>query len=426
MIQQSVLSYKLEKTNDTMTANAGLVLAGEFCRGLRFGKIINECMPAPGSGAGYKPEEFVFPLVLMLMGGGRSLEDMRKIRDDRGFQELLSVSRIPSTDATGDWLRRMGEGGGLSGLSCANKRLLKRGLKRSGIRNFTLDIDATAIKSEKREAKMTYKGFRGYMPLVGHLGENALVVGAEFREGNESPGAGNLSFIRHCISGMPRGKRIRRFRADSASYQADIINFCTEKKIEFAIGAKLDSAVKSLILSLPDAAWKPYQGGYIARTTHCMNRTQEAFDLIVVRGPHQLGVFEEEPMESRYKAIATNLKGSAKEIMHWYNQRGETSENRIKDLKIGFGMERLPCGQTSANGVFFGIGAIAYNIFRMFTLNTLDKTWHRHQVQTMRWRLFHVAGKITFHGRRLYLKVNRCFYALFDEIRARIWEFSLE
>jgi dTDP-D-glucose 4,6-dehydratase len=42
-------------------------------------------------------------------------------------------------------------------------------------------------------------------------------------------------------------------------------------------------------------------------------------------------------------------------VVQWYNQRGECSENRIKDLKIGFGMERMPCGQYEANAIFFRI-----------------------------------------------------------------------
>ena len=32
--------------------------------------------------------------------------------------------------------------------------------------------------------------------------------------------------------------------------------------------------------------------------------------------------------------------------MQWYCKRGDASENRIKDLKIGFGMEYMPCGTT--------------------------------------------------------------------------------
>ena len=67
--------------------------------------------------------------MLMLNGGGRSLEDTRQIRMDEGMGEILPLERIPSSDACGDWLRGMGASGGLSGLEKATRRLLKRGMK---------------------------------------------------------------------------------------------------------------------------------------------------------------------------------------------------------------------------------------------------------------------------------------------------------
>ncbi|CAD7772396.1 MAG: hypothetical protein KCCBMMGE_00007 [Candidatus Methanoperedenaceae archaeon GB37] len=76
----------------------------------------------------------------------------------------------------------MGEGEGLKGLEQLNRFYLHKQLKKEKeIRDYTLDIDATAILAEKKEAEMTYKGFRGYMPIVGHLAENGLVIYAEFR-----------------------------------------------------------------------------------------------------------------------------------------------------------------------------------------------------------------------------------------------------
>lgn len=57
-------------------------------------------------------------------------------------------------------------------------------------------------------------------------------------------------------------------------------------------------------------------------------------------------------------------------------------------------MERLPCGRFEANAVFFRIGVLAYNIGRLFVLKTLDKSWHRYQVQSLRWKLYATAGKI--------------------------------
>ena len=56
-------------------------------------------------------------------------------------------------------------------------------------------------------------------------------------------------------------------------------------------------------------------------------------------------------------------------VVKWYDARGEYSENRIKELKIGFSMERMPSSYFKANAVFFRIGCLAYNLFRIFQLN---------------------------------------------------------
>ncbi len=424
MIRQTVLPFKLEKTKDTITSHAGLALLGEFCVGLGLLDFTDSYLPKPGSGAGFRASEYVFPLVLMLNGGGRSLEDVRVIRDDTGLREILPLDRVPTSDAIGDWLRKVSDTGGLPGLKKVNQKLLKRGMKYDGLKGYTLDIDATGIEAEKQSAKMTYKGFKGYMPIVGHLAENGLIVGEEFREGNVAPAARNLEFLKYCGRQMPKGKKIKAFRADGASYQADIVNYCNKWDIDFAIGGELDEAVLRAIYSIPETSWTPYKDGHIAETVHCMNRTKKSFRIIVVRRPYQSRLFDENDIASKYTVIATNMAGAAQEVLQWYNQRGDSSENRIKDLKIGFGMERMPCGQSHANAVFFRIGAIAYNIYRLFMMKSFDESWHKHQVQTVRWRLYQTAGKVVDHGNRVYLKVRRGLYNLFSKIRLRIWEFA--
>jgi hypothetical protein len=424
MIRQKILPFKIEMTSDTITPHAGLALFGEFAVGLGLLNLADRYLPKPGSGAGYKASEYIFPLVLTLNGGGRSLEDTRKIRDDEGLREILPLEKLPSSDATGDWFRRMGTGGGLKGLEKVNKHFLKRGMKYDGIKGYTLDIDATGILAEKESAKMTYKGFKGYMPIVGHIAENGLVLRDEFREGNVPPASMNLEFIKYCERQIPKGKRIKVFRSDSAAYQAEIINHCEGNDIKFALGADLDAAVLGAIRAIPKDDWKPYKNGHIAETVHSMNKTKKAFRLIVIRRPYQGNMFSEEDVSLKYTVIATNRVELSEWVVAWYNQRGDCSENRIKELKIGFGMERMPCGQFEANAVFFRIGVLAYNIYRLFILKTLDKSWHRHQVQTVRWRLYQIAGKIVFHGGQIFLKVRRRFCQLFNDVRLRTWEFT--
>ena len=72
--------------------------------------------------------------------------------------------------------------------------------------------------------------------------------------------------------------------------------------------------------------------------------------------PYQPRLFGEEKMDlkERYKVIATNLDWPKDVVVKWYDARGEYSENQIKELKIGFSMERMPSSYFKANAVFLG------------------------------------------------------------------------
>jgi len=164
MIQQTVLPFKLESSADTIDSQGGLWLFGEYILGTRILERLDNYLPRPGSSVGYKPSEYIFPLLLMLHGGGRSLEDIRGISRDIGLRELLRINKVPSSDAFGNWFRRMGGNGSLVSLKAAERYIL-----REGIADYTLDIDATGIEAEKEPAKKTCKGYRGYMPIVGHF-----------------------------------------------------------------------------------------------------------------------------------------------------------------------------------------------------------------------------------------------------------------
>ena len=419
MLSQTVLPFKLAVTDESLTAHAGLALFGEYYAAMGIGHLVDRELPEPGSAIGYKPSAFVAPLILTLHGGGRTLEAMREIRNDAGLQTVLRMGEMPSSDAAGDWLRRTGAKG-LDGLHRVNRGVARRLLRREEGETYTLDIDATQIVAEKREARWTYKGERGYMPMVGHLAENGIVIGHEFREGNAAPGSHNLEFMQACDANMPKGKRIEAVRADSAAYQAAIFNWCEETGKMFAIGADQDAAVKALIKAIPESAWTKFRDGEIAETVHCMNKTAAAFRLIVMRRPQEQDLLDQTIAPYRYHAIASNRANEdAATTMAWYARRGDASENRIKDLKIGFGMEHMPCGVFAANAAFFALGVLAHNLFIGFRRVVSGKDHASQQVQTVRWRLYQTAGKVVRHSRQIILKVSAAALDLFTAVRER-------
>jgi hypothetical protein len=269
--------------------------------------------PQPGSGRGYDAWAFLFPLLLMLHAGGRSLEDLRKITDDEGLLRLLEIQDTPSTDTLGDWLRRLGWRG-VRALRSINRKLRKKALKGGGRTGYTLDIDATVIEAWKEQALFTYKHHKGYVPILGHLAESGLVVAWEFREGNVPPAKENVEFYRQCKASMPAGKRITAFRADAASYQGDLFDELAEDKVAYAVGGRLDKATLEGINAIRPEQWRPYQDGWIAETVHTMNEMKTAFRLVVIKRPAQPGLFGDESPSDRYHVIASNRGETAEEM----------------------------------------------------------------------------------------------------------------
>jgi len=172
MIQQTIFSFKIETTKERLTAHGGLALIAEFNHGIGLRELTEGYLPSPGSNRGFDPSVIVESLVLMLQGGGRGLEDLRELKQEEGLMRLIGRNEIPESDTVGDWLRRMGEPNrgqeGLKGLGEVRDRINGRILKRDGIKQYTLDADATEIVGEKADALFTYHGNKGYMPMVGY------------------------------------------------------------------------------------------------------------------------------------------------------------------------------------------------------------------------------------------------------------------
>ena len=132
-MNQTIMSFKLTTTEENLTAHAGLGLLGEFCTGIKLSDQINRYLPQPGNAKGFAPAVYVQALILMLHGGGRSLEDIRMLSNDEGLKPLLGMT-IPSPDASGNWLRRMGSDSGMNGLKTVQNKQLKWAMKRESVK----------------------------------------------------------------------------------------------------------------------------------------------------------------------------------------------------------------------------------------------------------------------------------------------------
>jgi len=439
---QGVLNFTVESTDERLTPRAGEAVLGEYFKAIGVDSLCNEHFPTSKSNHSYQPFEMIQPLLLMLHAGGRVLEDVRTIASDKGLRTLLNIKRMPTADTIGKWLKRTGLQG-VYAVEQINRSLLKRYLKAID-EPLILDMDATVIESHKSIAMPTYKEFPGFTPMTGHI-NGGYMVHSEFRPGNMAPADNNLTFLKRCQAQLPKGRSFTYVRADSASYQHALFNYCSKNHITYLIGAHLDAPTLQNIEQI--TKWQPldrHEGKYhhvkeeVGEFLHTMNHTDHAFRIVVVKRqvtpilPTMEKLLTQEELlalaNERYSVIATNADNEtlpAPEVVRLYRQRGEASENRIKALKNGFNLNYLPTSDFIANALYFQIGALAYNLFILFR-QTMQQSWQRHTVQTIRYKLYNIAGKVITHARRTVLKVNREFVEILDHIRQRCYEIILE
>jgi len=437
----TILPYKLDTTNDLLTSRAGLLATDQLMDSLKLAERIDQHFPLPNSNRGFRPSEILKTFILMQHEGSFHLDDICHLQDDEALRTVLDLNKLPKATTLGDWLRRMGSQPQIQkAWTKVNKTLLQSALHRC--KKVTLDIDATEIVAHKAPAQWTYNKNKGFMPMVGHIAQTGQVVAVDFREGNIPPAQDNLAFIKQCQQSLPADCRLNALRIDAAGYQTKIIAYCDEQGIDYAIRAKTSAAMRAQIEAASPSDWQPLMdkkgqaisGQDTYRTSFCIGDYEKAFTLVIQRkalkGQTCLDLDSQDIVEEMslggylYRAIATNRDGlSDSQIVHWYNQRAEDSENRIKELKLDFGGDTLPCSDFKANALYFLITALSYNLFALMR-QLLPQELAQHRAMTLRWRLYALAAKVVKTGRQLFVKLKDTHRTLLERVLIALKEFE--
>jgi len=122
----------------------------------------------------------------------------------------------------------------------------------------------------------------------------------------------------------------------------------------------------------------------------------------------------------KHRAIVTSLPEtmSTLEVLDYHNDRGRM-EKAIGELKDGFGLDRLPCGQLLANAAFLQVCLIAYNLVQTFKDVALPKGWEKFEVKNLRFRLLCRAAKLVSHAG--YMVTTLQDFAFFDVFEQARW-----
>jgi hypothetical protein len=174
------------------------------------------------------------------------------LHQDQGLQRLLGNS-LPSGVTLSNFLRSFNRQT-LRAVTRINHWFARQLIKRLGLTKLTIDVDATLIESHKQEAKKTYKGFRGYDPLIASVARYRIIITGLFRPGNAAPAGNAVSFLKRILRIIPPELKIR-IRSDSAWYNAYVMDHADDHGVQFAITADMDESTKATIQTIPEEDW---------------------------------------------------------------------------------------------------------------------------------------------------------------------------
>lgn len=469
MKQQGVLPFIVEPdgSDEKITSFAGLPLVSETFRALGLPEAIRTHLRLKERQAGYTEAQMVESFILLFAAGGDCFEDIEVLSADPGLKALVGLKRFPSPEALRFFCYAFHdeekiekakkdrppdtvayipeETQALQALSVLNTHVVGKVQRHSPSPVATLDLDATIIEANKKEALWTYESEKGYQPLVGVWAEQGLIVADEFRDGNVPAGWRGRAFIARCLSALPETVKEIFLRSDSALYDHEVIEFCkdgvangTGREILFAISADMTEELRAKAVTVPEAEWKPLVGlreeellpgrkqwaevEFVPRKPG-ENKTLRPDRYLAIRvSPSQRELFADGHRYHYFAVVTNRWKEKGDEVILWHRGKAGTVEIAHDIVKNDLGGSVMPCGRFGANAAWFRLNVLTHNILVAMKKAALPPEMGKLRLKALRFRLLRAAGKVIHSGRQMILKIAQRLeaYALLIEARPRL------
>jgi hypothetical protein len=381
-------------------------------------------------------------LAVMLADGGEAIADLAVLRDQAGVfgpvastptawrlladtdeAALASLRAARASAREVAWMQAAETGEGIPAARAGGRELP----------GLVLDLDATLVSchSEKEQAAPTYKGGFGFHPLLCFLANTGEAVSGRLRPGNSgaNTAADHITVFDQALAQIPDAHRHGTdilIRADSAgSAKAFLAHVRDVRKrgirTFFSVGYAITEPVRRAVRAMPDRLWHPAlnqdgtlrEGAEIAELTGMIDLADyPAGTRIIVRRerPHpgaQLSLFDQDE-GLRHQVFLTDTpysSGGSAQFLEVRHRGHATVEDHIRCGKTtGFG--RFPSRHFGVNTVWLELSLTAIDLLAWARVLLLDGELAAAEPKKLRYRLLHVAARLTRGGRRLRLRIS--------------------
>jgi len=281
------------------------------------------------------------------------------------------------------------------------------GLIAQNTEGLTLDFDHVINENEKWDSKKTYKHINGYNPCFANIGE--CTVYFENKNGNSPAKFRQKECFTNCFKGLKNNSiNVSYVRADSASYQKEVIDEIEENQAIFYIRNVSSQSFRDVCMA--HQTWKTITYNHeeieVASIEYTPFNGNKSYRVVTTRKQvikDSLELFDEQKYQ--YYGIITNDQiKTNKEVIQFYNQRGNVSENYNKNLLNDFNIKHLPHMDLDTNTVYIGFMVVSGLLFEWLKKVTIKNKVKGveiiHRVKRFFYKYVSVCAKIIKHARQ--------------------------
>ena len=413
------VSYDVAKRPRGLS-HAGIGLMRSLVGRIGLAKELNRSLSLLKRHSPYWDSDHILNIAMCLLAGGESLEDIKRLRQDEAYLNVLGAERLPDATTAGDYCRRFKAEDVESLMNALNRTRLK--VWREQPEHFRglaiIDADGTLAPTtgeRKQGMDISYKGTWGYHPLLLTLANTGEVLYLENRSGNRPSSEGaSKRFDQSIELCREAGFEGVLLRGDTDFSQTEHLDRWDDDNVEFVFGM---NAVKGLIAkarSLSEADWTVLERRpkHEVKTQPRKRRPNYKDEIIRERGYKNITLNSESVAEFRYRPtackkdyrmvvvrknltieqgkegvlfddiryffyISNERELTAPELVILANERCN-QENLIKELKGGVHAMSMPVHELVSNWAYMVIASLAWTLKAWFALSlSANGRWRR-------------------------------------------------
>jgi len=295
--------------------------------------------------------------------------------------------------------------------------------QRKPSKKLILDMDSSVSPTYGQQEGAKYNGHFGcdcYHPLF-IFNQDGDVERAVLRPGNVASADDWHSVLMPVIERYRQLEGHRFFRGDAAFAIPELYERLEAEGYQFVIRLKsnpvLERKVRHLLTRPVGRPSKQVQRFYHSFEYQAQSWSRPRRVVAKIEWHGELW--------PRVGFIVTNLRGGAKPIVDFYNQRG-TAEQWIKEGKYAIRWTRLSCHSFDANQVRLQLHVLAYNLGNFLRRLALPPGVRHWSLTTLRDKLIKIGAKMVRHARYVTFQLAEVAVPmkLYRQILKRIHHFA--